>query len=603
MDYRMDTYEMPWRFNFEALGVAGWLAGVPLSWAAWRMSGLPGAPFFWAAAICAVMVLVRLPAAVRLYRMKTRLRNTLGPVIIEAPALERATRARPDALWLGWGFQWSQPHAQKAYEILKRDARKLVPSREADMGWYWIHGIGEADADVYCPLAHTEGHIFLIGTTGSGKSTLLRLLVHQAVQRGEVVLVIDPKGDKGLKRTAQRACERRGDPGLFVNFHPAFPEESCRIDTLHNFNRPSELASRIAALIPAESGSDPFKAFSQKSLDNIAQGLWVIEKRPSLANLRRYLEGGAAKLVVMALTAHFDRCKPDWREAAQAYLKRAGDFDTQALRLIRFYRAEIQESWPEWNLDGLLSLYEHDRTHFNKMVASLLPIMNMLTTGDLTALLSPDAAGGEDPRPLTNIARIIRQGQTAYIGLDSLSDAMVGGALGSILLADAAGVAGDRYNFASGERIITIVIDEGAEVVNEPLIQLLNKGRGAGIRLIIATQTISDFVAKLASADRAKRLFGNMNNLITLRVTDMDSQQFVAGNLPKTYVKSPVPSQGLSTLAGNPVLYSNSQDVRLAEERVELFPPELLGSLPNFHYIAKLSGNRFVKGYIPILKD
>jgi len=48
-----------------------------------------------------------------------------------------------------------------------------------------------------------------------------------------------------------------------VHFHPAFPAESVRIDPLHSFNRATELASRVAALIPSETGNDPFKIFGQ----------------------------------------------------------------------------------------------------------------------------------------------------------------------------------------------------------------------------------------------------------------------------------------------------------------------------------------------------
>jgi hypothetical protein len=108
----------------------------------------------------------------------------------------------------------------------------------------------------------------------------------------------------------------------------------------------------------------------------------------------------------------------------------------------------------------MMSLYEHDRTHFNKMVASLLPVMNMLTAGDLSYLLSPDPEqkakkeeqdDSEQPKQedesLTNLAAIIEHQSVAYIGLDSLSDHMTGAAIGSMLLSDLACVAGNRYNY------------------------------------------------------------------------------------------------------------------------------------------------------------
>jgi len=135
----------------------------------------------------------------------------------------------------------------------------------------------------------------------------------------------------------------------------------------------------------------------------------------------------------------------------------------------------------------------------------------MLTSGHLGRLLSPNEADHDDPRHITDTARIIRYGQVAYIGLDSLSDAMVGAALGSILLADLTAVAGDRYNYGVGLRPVNIFIDEAPEVLNDPLIQLLNKGAGANLRLALATQTFGDIVARTGSEAKARMVLGLKN--------------------------------------------------------------------------------------------
>ncbi len=79
------------------------------------------------------------------------------------------------------------------------------------------------------------------------------ILISQAILRGEAVIIIDPKGDKEMW-TMHDACEAMGQPERFVSFHPAFPEESVRIDPLRNFTRVTEIASRLAALIPSEAG-------------------------------------------------------------------------------------------------------------------------------------------------------------------------------------------------------------------------------------------------------------------------------------------------------------------------------------------------------------
>ena len=87
----------------------------------------------------------------------------------------------------------------------------------------------------------------------------------------------------------------------------------------------------------------------------------------------------------------------------------------------------------------------------------------------------------------------------AYIGLDSLTNTTIGSAIGSLLIADLTATIGARYNFASSSSPVTIVIDEAAEALNEPLIALLNKGGGGGARLVLATQTLGDMEARLGS--------------------------------------------------------------------------------------------------------
>jgi len=582
------------RKNYEAWATFSWLVIVAYSLTAMAMTELPPFPFLIAAGTAAVMVLVRGIPAVRFHLERKRLVSPSGPDYMTLEELEG--RNDRENIYFGKGFTWSQPHTQKVFDILKGNIEEVAPRRHDQMGAYWVHGIGAGeDRDILFPIRHSEGHTFIVGTTGSGKTTLFRLLIAQAILRNEVVLIFDPKGDEGMRRIAEGCCRHLNRPDRFVYFHPAFPQESAGIDAMHNFNRASELASRLAALIPSETGSDPFKAFSQKALDNITQALLTMDSKPSLVSLRRYLEGGAANLVIKALGAHLDRVSPEWRDR----INLNKNTESVAAEMIRYYRERVQEQHPALALEGMMSLYEHDRTHFNKMVASLLPVMNMLTTGEMAALLSPVPGS----KKTTSLLEIIQKNQVAYIALDSLPDAMTGAAIGSLLLSDLASVAGNRYNYGVGDRVINIFVDEAAEVVNDPFIQLLNKGRGAGIRLFVATQTFSDFVARMGSRDKAQQILGNMNNLVSLRVLDGDTQKFVTGNLPKTYIKYIMQVQGSSTNSEDPAIFSGSVSERLMEEEVDLVPPQILGMLPNFHYFAKLSGGRIVKGRLPILKE
>ena len=137
-----------------------------------------------------------------------------------------------------------------------------------------------------------------------------------------------------------------------------------------------------------------------------------------------------------------------------------------------------------------------------------MPVLVMLTSGALGPLLSPDETDETDQRQLTRLTQLINDAAVAYIGLDSLSDGMVGSAIGSLLIAELTAVAGERYNYGVDNRPVSVFIDEAAEVMNDPFVQLLNKGRGARLRLTVATQSFADFAARTGSQAKATQVLG-----------------------------------------------------------------------------------------------
>ncbi|MCG7879688.1 MAG: conjugative transfer system coupling protein TraD [Candidatus Thiodiazotropha endolucinida] len=607
MKYDSMAYENPWRPNYESHAAGAWVMAATVALGVNQMTNLPPEPFYWMGGICGVMAMARLPQAVRLATLQKHLRGR--PLeFIKLKQLTKNMAKKPDALWLGHGFMWENRHAQRVFEILKRDWSEIVNNSSKrttgkQMGQTWIHGVEPKEQRMYQALSHSEGQNLIVGTTGAGKTRMFDLLISQAIMRNEAVIIIDPKGDKEMRENARRACEAAGHPDRFVQFHPAFPDESARIDPLRNFTRVTEIASRLAALIPSEAGADPFKSFGWQALNNISQALVMAYERPNLVLLKRFLESGPQQMVVKATIAYAERNIDGGRELATRYLtdSSASSTDKKARAMSKFYEEVIQPQAPSPELEGLISMFHHDKTHFSKMVANLLPIMNMLTAGELGKLLSPDYRDVNDSRLITDNKKIIDNAQVAYIGLDSLTDSTVGSAIGSIILSDLVAVAGDRYNFGVGNRPVNIFVDEASEVINEPTIQLLNKGRGALMKMFIATQTIADFEARLGSKERARQVLGNLNNIYAMRVIDPETQEFITENLPKTRLKHVMRTQGMSSQSESPMMFSANTGERLMEEEGDLFPSQLLGMLPNLEYIAKISGGMIVKGRLPIL--
>jgi len=304
-------------------------------------------------------------------------------------------------------------------------------------------------------------------------------------------------------------------------------------------------------------------------------------------------------LLQKVLRAHFERAlEPDWEMRVAPYIKRMKGNLTEAY--ILYYKEDVARKFPVGEIDGLISGFEHNRDHYSKMVASLIPILTMLTSHPLNELLSPEY-DDNDPRPITNMAKVIQNGQVLYVGLDSLADAKVGSAIGSILLADGAAVAGDRYNYGGDGVDVQFFVDEAAEVINDPTIQILNKGRGAGMRLTIATQTLADFIVRLGSLPKARQVLGNINNILSLRVTDNETQKYITEGLPKVKVRSMQSTYRHEIESGGQKQYEAGYSESEKEEDVDLFQPAMLGKLPDLHFIGKLTGGRVIKGKIPIM--
>lgn len=543
-----------------------------------------------------LLVLRQVPGSLRAVRMNAHLKRQ-EIKRLSLVELQSLGATQPCQRYLGDGFDWQPQHAQWAHELMASDG----PDRA--QGCAWVHQLARRHKALYQPLGETKGHTLIVGTTGAGKSRTFDLLIAQAISRGEAVIIVDPKGDPDLRCSARRMLSALGRESDLVIFHPALPKESVRLDPLRNFNRPSELSSRIATAIPSTNPSDPFKAFGQRALDQIIQGLLFIRTRPTLKEIRRILEGGPERLMLKVLEHHLKDVLGSAWKARIPQGTRGRNSSSQVTSLASYYREQIATRHPAMAVEGMLALYEHDRNHFGKMVASLLPVMNLLTTGVLEDLLSPNPLDRDDHRPITDLGRVIERRQVAYLGLDALSDGPAAAMIGSLLLSDLTAVAGERYNAGNSESPVHVFIDEAAEVINEPCIQLLNKGRGAGIRMTIATQTLADFSARMGSNARALQILGNVNNLIALRVTDADTQRYVTQNLPRFRRRTILRTLGNATLGPEPHQFSGNLGERLIEEDADLFPPALLGQLPDLHYLGKLAGGRIIKGRIPLLTD
>jgi len=263
-------------------------------------------------------------------------------------------------------------------------------------------------------------------------------------------------------------------------------------------------------------------------------------------------------------------------------------------------------------LDGLRSAVRYDRTYFDKIVASLLPLLEKLTTGKIAQLLAPNYSDLSDPRPIFDWMQIIRKRAVVYVGLDALSDAEVAAAVGNSMFSDLVSVAGHIYKFGiddglpgakAGLKIpINAHADEFNELMGDEFVPLVNKGGGAGLQVTAYTQTLSDIEARIGNRAKAGQVIGNFNNLFMLRVRETATAELLTKQLPKVEVYTTALVSGAtdsSDIHGATDFTSNAQD-RISTSSVPLIEPAHVVGLPKGQAFALLQGGQLWKIRMPL---
>jgi conjugal transfer pilus assembly protein TraD len=618
----MRRYEMPWRPAYEGYASGLWFVATLYFAGAGLAGPLPPSLAVPLSLVCLGMAVWRLNRTLRVLVLRAAL---VGRSVERVTTNDFAHWTRdPEAIFLGFGFEWLPIHSQRLYELAKIDFRRHVvsprllrllghdisPQSDDEIGLPYLHGVEPVEGPLYRPLQNFEGGTLLVGTTQSGKGVALANLITQAVRRGDVVIVIDPKNSRRLQHVVERACRDYREPDTFLTFHPAFPESGVRLDFTFNWQKPTEVASRIQSVMPPDTAG-AFSAFGWDAVNVVVQGLVELEERPNLAKLTKFIEGGIEPVLEACLRRFFDATLGgNWRERAEmkkllqdaqrGNLRRPSEAaSNDLLAFVAFYEHHVPQTQRTKILDSQVRVYRHNREHYQKITANLLPVLSMLTSGDLGRTLSPDPFDADDTRPIMNFEKIEQGGHVLYMCLDSLPDPSVATAIGALALADLAARAGMRYNLGIHRRI-GLFVDEVSNVINQPLIEILNKGAEGGIYTTCAMQTLADLTKRLGSEAAARMALGNLNNLIALRSKDRPTQDFIVETFGRTAIHSVRRgiSHGSDTHLGD---FSASHSANLSESFEEMVPAEMLGKLPNLQYFASVSGGRIIKGRFPIL--
>ena len=266
-------------------------------------------------------------------------------------------------------------------------------------------------------------------------------------------------------------------------------------------------------------------------------------------------------------------------------------------------------------LDGLVSAFKYDKTYFDKIVSSVGPLMEKLTTGKIAELISPDYLDESDSRPIFEWMDVIRRKGIVYVGLDALTDTTVASAVGNSMFADLVSVAGHIYKHgvdvdpinagqATSNTMPTISMhaDEFNELIGDEFVPLLNKAGGAGFQVTAYTQTWSDVEARIGNRAKAGQVAGNFNTLIMLRVKELATAEMLTDQLPKVEVFSLMSVSGVddSSDPGSGVDFKSRNEDRISVSEVPILTPAELVALPKGQAFALIEGGHLWKLRMPL---
>lgn len=560
-------------------------------------------------------------------------------------------------LYLGKGFRWTQKHTQRLKETLHPASRKYIDmpayylwARDKETAWEnvavlkyvsaalmsqsrfnifkplppiggkpQLHSVENKEKNVFMPLTERVGHMLVLGTTRVGKTRFSEILITQDIHRGDIVIVFDPKGDADLMKRVIGEAKKAGRENELTVFHLGYPEISARYNGIGNFNRITEVASRTANQLASEGSSTAFKEFGWRFTNIVAQALVALGRRPDYGQIAQHIQ--QIEILLIDYYKHWlaKDGKDGWEDEVEAIKKSINDRSLpMAMRgrnklAIALVLYTNKHTLNDMVANGLKSAFEYDKTYFDKIVASLLPLLEKLITGDIAQLVSPIYEDLDDDRPIFDWKQVIRQKGVVYIGLDAMQDLDVASTIGNTMFADLVSEAGDLYKHGvekgfpeahvpQEKPVINIHADEFNELIGDEFIPMINKAGGAGFQVTAYTQTLSDIEARIGSESKAGQIIGNFNTIVMLRVKEKKTAELMTEQLDlvELYTVMEVSGANDSADVESNVDFTSKNEDRLSVVEAPLLMPADLMSLSKGQAFVLMDGGALWKVRMPL---
>jgi len=507
----------------------------------------------------------------RFYKMMMR-STDVKSLALSKPVTYSIAKAKgnKDKTFIGKGFVWQNKHVQKMYELSQQESLTKYFDMSKSGGNPAIHGVGYSEErNISLPNKSLSLQTAIVGGTGTGKTRLLESLATQGILRNEPVIIFDPKGDNELVDRVYDVCRRTGREDDFQFFSLAHPKYSLSYNPMDNFAKPTDLASRIRSIM--EVGNDPFYAdFVWNVILSVCKGLMALDETITLNNIDKYALGETKDL--------YNRVKHAYEEIKNK--------NTEKNKMV------------EDAYKSLSNLMEYPGDFFIKVRSNLAPVLSALTYGEIGTLLS------SIPSDIT-WEKTVNKNRVVYFYLGSMLDATVAKNVGRLALQDFLYYVGNIYAFQTDKdrRPINLFVDEFYNVMFEGYVDLLNKSRGAGVRVTLGMQTSKD-IESVVDRAKASQILANTNNKIFLRTPEKEIAELFQDLYGETVIK-----ERMKTISYSPdskddgSLFGGSAGSRLLNKSVPLVDKSYITSLPIGHAFMYTQGENPYKLRLPIIRD
>ena len=374
------------------------------------------------------------------------------------------------------------------------------------------------------PEQFRTGHIGIFGTTRTGKTRLAENLVEHDIKQGKSVWVFDPKGDVDLLSKTIQTCILTDRIDQFIFFSPVHLDLSVKLNPLSHWVMLEEVVHHIASGISGATTSGDAEFFykvAQEVLLVVARSLEVLDA----------VRGVKPEFNIVRLNNFISFTDLQKLQAQLEGIARSeGRREIRGRPLHDIVKKEL--------IPKLTQMLASGEEHFAKVSGTLRAELSQLTIGTVSQLFADvkenpvfDSLLSDRPHVFYCMTGSLLTRDTAHIIARMILSGLQS-------LAGQVNARGRRFNPP-----LSVVVDEGSNVLYHGMDDLYNKAGGSNVQLTILTQSIADFETTLGAA-YTQKILDNLNIQVFMRVNHVATSKYASQKAGKLRIFSPILSMG-----------------------------------------------------------